>query len=115
MSDLKISKHQDTFETKKRYYDRKILMDKKMGEIPRQYEGDIRRYKEYCSSTGQLVGTEALLDYLYISLTEQRVKKTTWERRLSAIRKYLSVIRNIDFKRRGQSCIRAFSDAENVS
>ncbi|WP_338657131.1 tyrosine-type recombinase/integrase (plasmid) [Sporosarcina psychrophila] len=98
MSDFKLAKHQDTFETKKRYHNRKIHIEKKMGEIPRQYEGDIRRFKEYCSNTGQIVGTEALLDYLYISLTKQRVKKTTWERRLSAIRKYLSVIHSIEFK-----------------
>ncbi len=39
-----------------------------------------------------------MLDYLYFSLTEQQVKKTTWERRLAAIRKYLSVIHKIDLK-----------------
>ncbi|MGE6369788.1 tyrosine-type recombinase/integrase [Planococcus kocurii] len=44
-----------------------------------------------------------MLDYLYISLTEQQVKKTTWERRLAAIRKYLSVIHNIDLK--GQASV----------
>ncbi|AXI00976.1 site-specific integrase [Sporosarcina sp. PTS2304] len=98
MSDFKLAKNQDTLETQKRYHDRKIRIEKKMEEIPRQYEGDIRRYKEYCSSTDQIVGTEALLDYLYVSLTEQKIKKTTWERRLSAIRKYLSVVHSIEFK-----------------
>lgn len=39
-----------------------------------------------------------MLDYLYVSLTKQKVKKTTWERRLAAIRKYLNVIHRIDFK-----------------
>ncbi|WP_236015339.1 site-specific integrase [Planococcus soli] len=39
-----------------------------------------------------------MLDYLYISLTEKRIKKTTWERRLAAIRKYFSVIHRIEFK-----------------
>ena len=75
MSDFELVIHQDTLETQKRYHNRKIHIEKKMEEIPRQYEGDIRRYKAYCCSTGQVVGTEAMLDYLYISLTEQRIKK----------------------------------------
>src|SRR5690606_11547220 len=37
-------------------------------------------------------------DYLFVSLTVQKVKKTTWERRLAAIRKHLSVTYGIDFK-----------------
>lgn len=98
MSDFKLVIQQNTLETQKRYHNRKVQIEKQMEEIPRQYEGDIRRYKEYCCSTGQIVGTEPMFDYLYISLTEQRVKKTTWERRLAAIRKYLSVIHRIEFK-----------------
>lgn len=98
MSDLELVTHKDTLETQKRYHNRKIHIEKKMEEIPKQYDGDIRRYKKYCCGTGQIVGTEAMLDYLYISLIEQKVKKTTWERRLAAIRKYLSVIHGIEFK-----------------
>lgn len=98
MTDFKLAIHQDTLETKKRSRNRKMHIAKKMEEIPKQYEGDIARYKKYCHRTGQLIGTEAMLDYLYISLTEQRVKKTTWERRLAAIRKYLSVIHRIELK-----------------
>ncbi|ANU28275.1 tyrosine-type recombinase/integrase [Planococcus versutus] len=98
MSDFELVMHQDALETQKRYHNRKIHIEKKMEEIPRQYDGDIRRYKKYCCSTSQIVGTEAMLDYLYISLIEQKVKKTTWERRLAAIRKYLSVIHGIDFR-----------------
>lgn len=98
MTGFKLAIHQDTLETQKRYQNRKIHIEKKMEEIPKQYEGDIRRYKDYCSSTDQVIGTEAMLDYLYISLTEQKVKRTTWERRLAAIKKYLSVIHKIDLK-----------------
>ncbi|XKE94434.1 site-specific integrase [Metaplanococcus flavidus] len=98
MTGFKLATHQGTLETQKRYQNRKIHIEKKMEEIPKQYEGDIQRYKNYCCSTGQVIGAEAMLDYLYISLTEQQVKKTTWERRLAAIRKYLSVIHKIDLK-----------------
>lgn len=99
MSNFELEIHEDTLETKKRYQKRKMHIEKKMEEIPKQYEGDIRRYKEYCCITDQIIGPEAMLDYLYISLTEQQVKKTTWERRLAALRKYLSVIHGIEFKR----------------
>lgn len=98
MTGFKVAIHQDTLETQKRYQNRKIHIEKKMEEISKQYEGDIRRYKNYCSNTGQVIGTEAMLDYLYTSLTEQQIKKTTWERRLAAIRKYLNVIHKIEFK-----------------
>lgn len=98
MSNYELVMHQNTLETQKRYLNRKIHIEKKMDEIPKQYEGDIRRYKEYCCSTGQVVGTDAMLDYLYISLINQRIKKTTWERRLAAIRKYLGVIHKIELK-----------------
>lgn len=98
MSNYELVMHQNTLETQKRYLNRKIHIEKKMDEIPKQYEGDIRRYEEYCCSTGQVVGADAMLDYLYISLINQKIKKTTWERRLAAIRKYLGVIYKIDFK-----------------
>lgn len=98
MSNFELVIQQNALETQKRYHNRKIHIEEKMKEIPSQYEGDIRRYQEYCWRTGQIVGTEAMLDYLYISLTEQRIKKTTWERRLAAIKKYLSVIYKIEFK-----------------
>ena len=62
MASLDLVIHENTLETQKRYQARKIHLEKKMEEIPRQYEGDIRRYKEYCCSTSQIVGTEAMLD-----------------------------------------------------
>ncbi|WP_251048051.1 hypothetical protein [Planococcus sp. ISL-109] len=66
MTDFKLATHQDTLETQKRYHNRKIHIEKKMEEIPKQYEGDIRRYKNYCCNTAQVIGAEAMLDYLYI-------------------------------------------------
>jgi len=73
-------------------------VEQKNNEIPKQYAGDIRRYLDYCVKSIQLDGTEAMLDYLYWSLMEQKVKKTTWERRLSAIKKHLAVIHKIELE-----------------
>lgn len=87
-----------SFETRKRHQERQQHVRDKHNEIPSRYEGDIRRYIQYCSETDQPDGVEALLDYLYVSLKEQRIKKTTWERRLAAVRKHLTVVHGVDFK-----------------
>lgn len=74
MSNFELVMHQNKMETQKRYLTRKIHIEKKMEEIPKQYEGDIRRYKEYCYSTGKVVGAGAMLNYLYIYIFDQPKK-----------------------------------------
>lgn len=88
----------NSFETKKRHQERKSHIEQKNNEIPARYEGDIRRFLEYCTATDQQDCTESMLDYLYVSLKEHRVKKNTWERRLAAIRKHLTIVHGVDFK-----------------
>ncbi len=87
-----------SFETRKRHIERKSHIEEKNNEIPERYDGDIRRFLQYCTETDQPDGTEAMLDYLYVSLKVHLIKKTTWERRLAAIRKHLSVTYGVDFK-----------------
>ena len=89
----------ETGDNRVRHTKRKVHVEQKNNEIPKQYAGDIRRYLDYCVKSDQPDGTEAMLDYLYGSLMEQKVKKTTWERRLAAIKKHLAVIHRIDFKK----------------
>lgn len=90
--------HKKSFETRKRHQERKQHVEEKQNEIPVRYEGDIKRYLLYCAETDQPDSIEALLDYLYVSLKEHLVKKTTWERRLAAVRKHLTVVHGVDFK-----------------
>ena len=87
-----------SFETRKRHLERKSHIEEKNNEIPERYEGDIKRYLQYCTETDQPDSIEGMLDYLYVSLKVHRVKKNTWERRLAAIRKHLTVVHNVDFK-----------------
>lgn len=89
----------ETVDSRVRHTKRKVHVEQKNNEIPKQYAGDIRRYLNYCAKSDQPDGTEAMLDYLYGSLMEQKVKKTTWERRMAAIKKHLAVIHRIDFKK----------------
>ncbi len=88
----------NSFETRKRHADRKAQIQQAHDKIPERYNGDIRRFIEYCTATDQPDSTETMLDYLFVSLTVHKVKKTTWERRLAAIRKHLSVTYGVDFK-----------------
>lgn len=52
---------------------------------------------KYCADTGQEENVEAMLDFLYVSLTEQKIKKNTWEHRLASVKKYLTVVHDVDF------------------
>lgn len=85
------------FETKKRHQTRKAILAEKDNEISDRYKYDIHHYILYCKETNQLEDVNSMLDYLFVSLTVQEVKKTTWERRLAAIKKYLSVAHQVNF------------------
>ena len=71
---------------------RRAELDQKVNEIPAQYTGDIKRFRIYCTETSQPEDMEAMLDYLDHSMNEKKVKKSTWERRLAAVKKYLTVM-----------------------
>lgn len=88
----------ETFQTRKRHQERKLRIKEKSNEIPKSYKYDINNFIQYCIQTDQQENVHALLDYLYISLTEEKVKKNTWERRLAAVKKYLTVKYDIDFR-----------------
>lgn len=84
------------FENRKRYREREKYVEAKRSEISEGYKSDIKLFVKYCELSGQEENSESLLDYLYISILEHRVKKTTWEKRLVANRKYLLVVYGID-------------------
>lgn len=86
------------FENEKRYREREAEIERRKNYISPGYKSDIRQYKKYCDETSQDENLESMLDFLYISVTEQKVKKTTWEKRLTALRRYMTVQYEIDFK-----------------
>lgn len=89
--------YKNHFENRKRHLQRKKRIQEKSKEIPSRYEGDIKQFLKFCYTTEQDEVPETMLDYLYVSLTEERIKITTWERRLAAIKKYLTVTHGYDF------------------
>lgn len=91
-----VQKH--SFETRKRHAQLEQIVLEKEKEIKPGYRSQIKLFLQYCMDTGQPDNMKAVLDYLYTSITEQKVKKTTWELRLVAIRRYMTVTHGIDLK-----------------
>lgn len=91
-----IQKH--SFETRKRHAELEQLVLEKEKEIKPGYRSQIKQFLAYCIDTDQPDNVKAMLDYLYFSITDQKVKKTSWELRLVAIRRYLVVTHGVNFE-----------------
>lgn len=94
--------HKESFETRKRHAELQKFVLEKEKEIKPGYQSQIKLFLEYCAATDQPVNVTAMLDYLYVSITEQLVKKTTWELRVVAIRRHLTVTQEIKFAEQPQ-------------
>lgn len=84
------------FENRKRYAER----EQKIAEIKKQvnenYKSEILDYTNHCELTSQEEDEISYVDYLYVSLIN-RVKKSTWEKRVVAIRRYLIANHEVSF------------------
>lgn len=65
--------------------------------IPVAYKHDIKNYRAYIEHTHQSLSDSSMYDYLYYSITEEKVKKTTFEKRLAAIKKLLKIEQGLTF------------------
>lgn len=90
-----------TFKNQKRYQEREHFIQQRKKHISSGYNSDIKQYQNYCSQSGQPEGLESMLDYLFVSIIQQRVKKNTWVKRLSALKRYFTVSYAIDFDNEG--------------
>lgn len=87
-----------SFETRRRHAELEQLVLDKEKEIKPGYLSQIKQFLAYCAETGQPDNVKAMLDYLYFSIMDQKVKKTSWELRLVAIRRYLVVTHGVNFE-----------------
>lgn len=85
------------FENRKRQRDREKQFEDIKNQLPEQYASEIRAFQQHCQSTEQDENVESYIDFLHGSILVERVKKSTWEKRVVAIRKYLSVTHQIVF------------------
>lgn len=84
------------FENRKRYWEREKLLQKLNSDIYENYKSEISEYNNYCLISGQEKSEESYIDFLYVSIVEQKVKKSTWEKRVVAVRRYLTATQNIN-------------------
>ncbi|GIN91894.1 hypothetical protein J6TS1_50040 [Siminovitchia terrae] len=85
------------FENRKQDFELEKKIHEIENKIPASYENDIRQFKIFCDETGRKEDEQSFLYYMYNSIENERVKKTTWEKRVVAIRKYLTVTLGIHF------------------
>ncbi|MFS0815443.1 site-specific integrase [Lysinibacillus sp. 1P01SD] len=85
------------FDNRKREEERKLVTHELNNSIPEKYLYDIRAYIVHCEKNDMNeYELNSLCDFLYISIKEERVKKTTWNKRLSAIKCYLEVTYEVE-------------------
>lgn len=65
---------------------KKIEDNKKPSE---NYKYEINAFLDFCKRTHQLVDYNSMLDYLDISVSVEKIKIKTWDKRLYAIKKYI--------------------------
>lgn len=108
------------FENEKRYREREKVVTEIKNKISSGYKSDIRQYQKFCFKTDQEENLISFLDFLYYSIKKQKVKKSTWEKRLTALKKYFSVMYKTDFKKEAElmeevSMIRSLYNEENFA
>lgn len=89
--------YKQDFENRRRHVEREKKTEEIKSRISPGYLSDIRGFVNYCKETNQAENATAFLDYLYVSVVEERVKKNTWEKRVVAIRKHFLVTYGITF------------------
>lgn len=85
------------FENKRQDLELEQKIEQIEKQIPASYASDIRSFCKFCSETGRVENVQSFLHYLNFAVETERVKKTTWEKRVVAIRKYLTVTYGITF------------------
>lgn len=87
----------EQFETRRRQAAREADRTQFERRIPKAYKHDLLNYEAYVQHTHQQISAESMYDYLYHSITEEKVKKSTFEKRLAAIKKLLKIDYNYTF------------------
>lgn len=85
-------------ENKEITLNRKTAVEAMNKTISHAYKYDIRSYVAFCEEQHQQQGVESMIDYMYLLVVKDHVKKSTFEKKLQAIKKHLSVNFEIVFE-----------------
>lgn len=77
---------------------RKAVVEQNNHQISEAYKYDIRLFETFCEENSREINIESMMDYLYLLIVKDHVKKTTFEKKLQAIKKYMAVEFAIEFK-----------------
>lgn len=56
-----------------------------------KYQGDFNRFLDYCERQSRSIDYKAVIAYMKYTLVQEGRKRSTWDRRLAAIKKHLAV------------------------
>jgi|GEM_PF-674562 len=112
--------HQSAFLNRKRHQDRQQEIIAFENEIPSAYQSDIRAYQKYLVTTDQTTSKESMYDFLDYCIKEQRIKSSTFEKRICALKRYIivetqNVFQNDDDFKREMKYLRSLFKQEEYS
>lgn len=90
--------YQNEFLNRKRHQERQQEIIAFENDIPAAYQSDIRSYQKYLISTQQNITKESMYDFLHYCIKEQRIKSSTFEKRVCALKRYIIVETQINFQ-----------------
>lgn len=60
-----------------------------------KYQGDFNRFVEYCKDQGRELNFHSVIAYMKRTIVQEGCKRSTWDRRIAAIKKHLSVVHGV--------------------
>lgn len=60
-----------------------------------KYQGDFNRFVQYCNDQGRELNFHSVIAYMKRTIVQEGCKRSTWDRRIAAIKKHLSVVHGI--------------------
>lgn len=71
------------------------MLDYQHGKILKKYQGDFNGFVRYCEDQQRELNYRSVISYMKRTIVQDGCKRSTWDRRLAAIKKHLDVVHGI--------------------
>lgn len=71
------------------------MLEHQHSKILKKYQGDFNGFVQFCEEQGRELTFHSVLAYMKKTIVQDGCKRSTWDRRLAAIKKHLSVVHGI--------------------
>lgn len=71
------------------------MLDYQHGKILKKYQGDFNGFVRYCEDQQRELDFRSVIAYMKRTIVQEERKRSTWDRRLAAIKKHLDVVHGI--------------------